>query len=107
MNDGEKKRDEKIGLMTDLALLDLLTKEPRDEAISQVEVEAFQDMKQEMLAGRSAFLSKRQRAWVEEAAKRVVPIPASDVPRGKEVETPEVLKNLPKAPPKRTSEGKP
>ena len=88
--------------MTDIELLTLLI---ADTDLPEYERSAFADMRVQItdtVGEPDARLSKKQRAWAEEAARRVVPLRAEDVPRGKEVETPEVLRNLPTKPPGRS-----
>lgn len=103
MSLAEDKRDARIAAMDDGTLLEVVLESGE---LSETETHAFADMKAglenyEMEAGEVGRLSKRQRAWLEEVGRRVVPIRAEDAPRGREVPTPEVLKNLPKRPPGR------
>jgi hypothetical protein len=82
--------------------------------LTQVEAEAFSDMREALLAygandGRYR-LTENQRVWLQRVRERVVPqyenlVSNGLVPRGREVPTPAVLLNLPKKPPrKRASE---
>lgn len=96
MNAAEVKRNERIAKMSDRDLLNTVL-EAALEDISDAEMAAFADM---LAKGQS--LSQKQRAWAESAARRVIPVSSGDVPRGRPVETPAVLRNLPKAPPGRT-----
>jgi len=105
MNTAEDRRNERIAKMGDLDLLNLLIADATD-GVRPEDRAAFADMRGavadvfgESITGRR--LSKKQRAWAEEAARRVVPVRAEDAPRGREVLSPDVLKNLPKAPPGR------
>jgi hypothetical protein len=108
MNVAEEKRDKRIARMFDLDLLNVLLADTTGD-IKPTERAMFEDMKRwvadglgEPITGRC--LSTKQRSVAEDAAKRIVPIDVRDVPKGKEVPTPSVLKNLPKSPPKRRSE---
>ena len=105
MNTAEARRDDRIAKMGDLDLLNLLLADATD-GVRPDERTAFTDMRGQLadafgepITGRR--LSQKQRAWAEEAARRIVPLRAEDVPRGREVPPPEALKNLPKAPPGR------
>jgi hypothetical protein len=103
MNSAERMRDDKIGLMDDLELLRHLAGPEgtrNDEEISLAEFKAFIEMFEHVKGG--GFLSRKQRLWAEEAMKRITPLPAGTVPRGREVPLPLVLQNLPKLPPGRT-----
>jgi hypothetical protein len=89
--------------MTDLDLLD----EAEDSGkLSERQLEIIDDLR-DQLARRP--LTQNQRSFVEAmiAGQRYereeAPIPASAFPRGREVPTPEVLRNLPKRPPGRSS----
>jgi len=71
---------------------------------------AFSEMLDRMETGRQTKLSDKQRAWVKSVYERVFEQPVYEnlvsrglVPRGREVATPEVLKNLPLKPPRRKS----
>ena len=99
MTRAEEVRDQKIAAMSDFELLCVLTATPRDEAIALTEYKAFQDMRR--LVEEGMRLNKKQRTWGEDAARRILPIDASLVPRGSPVPTPPVLQNLPKRPPRR------
>jgi hypothetical protein len=75
--------------------------------------EAFTDMRATLLAWPNADgrrqLSGRQREWLRGVRDRFVPqyenlVSSGKVPRGREVETPAVLKILPKRPPTRRPE---
>jgi hypothetical protein len=96
VNNAEEMRNARIATMSDLTLLRLLTTDP---GVADFEASAFNDMIR--YVERVNSLSARQRAWAEEVARRVVPLDSREVPRGKEVETPAVLKHLPKTPPGR------
>jgi hypothetical protein len=105
MNDAEAKRDKRIARMTDHDLLNLLLADATG-GVRPDEHKAFGEMRRWVaddlgapIVGR--VLSTKQRTWVEEAARRIVPVDSRDVPKGKPVEKPEVLKNLPLAPPGR------
>ena len=98
MNFAERRRDLHISAMLDLELLDMLCGDPELEVS---EWRAFRNMRAEIRTGSYKRLSLKQRAWAEDVARRITPIKASDVPKGAEVETPEVLRNLPKEPPRR------
>ena len=98
MNVAEKRRDERIEAMSDLALLGALI---ADEDLDPTERSAFSDMRGDLLSEERLGLSKRQRAWAEEVMRRITPIRSEDVPAGRPVATPAVLQNLPKRPPPR------
>lgn len=93
--------------MSDLSDGQLLADILEHEEITESEREAFSDMAAGLLEGR--VLSRRsggQREWVERVHARLVPayenlVSRGLVPRGREVPTPEVLKNLPLKPPGR------
>jgi hypothetical protein len=90
-------RTEKIAKMTDKAIVNALLKEDLGEDTRR----AFSEMLAWLDRGEGRGLSVRQREWVESALLEYTPISASDVPRGREVQTPEVLKKLPLKPPTR------
>jgi hypothetical protein len=87
-----------IAALADRALVDKLL---ADDELTDQEREAFQRWRDQ---GWDLRLTRQQRTWAEEVALRLMPIPADVVPRGREVETPEVLRNLPKRPPPRRVE---
>jgi len=101
MNEAEARRDERISRLRDPDLLELVVGRSRDEQLSPEEYAAFVKMLGDLRLGERACLSRRQRVWVEGAARRITPIRAEDAPRGREVPTPAVLRNLPKRPPRR------
>jgi len=109
VNDAEDRRNARIAKMGDLALIDLLLAAGTD-GMNTAERTAFADMRTWLadtfghaIEGRR--LKPKQRSWAEEAARRIVPLDSRDVPRGKEVEKPAVLKDLPKVPPGRAPRG--
>ena len=93
-------RTEKIAKMTDRAIVVLLL---REESLSDGARKAFSEMLAWIDRGEGRGLSVKQREWVESALLEYTPIAATDVPRGREVETPAVLKNLPTKPPRRNA----
>ena len=93
-------RTEKIAKMTDRAIVVLLL---REESLSDGARKAFSEMLAWLDRGEGRGLSVKQREWVESALLEYTPIAAADVPRGREVETPAVLKNLPTKPPRRNA----
>ena len=109
MNFAERRRDLRIAAMRDSELLDMLR---ADDEVEPDEWVIICNM-QKQLAGPSRVgstfpfrdtapaLSLKQRAWAEEIARRITPISAKHVPEGRLVETPAVLQNLPKKPPRR------
>ena len=101
MNKAEEARNAKIAAMDDAVLLVLVTASPRDEAIRAEEWKAFAEMAADLRSGARKKLSPRQRAWAEEAARKVMPFDLKDVPVGRPVPVPAVLQNLPKKPPGR------
>lgn len=82
---------------------------PDDGGLTAEEVVAFEDMRQFLGRRPEATLSKAQREWAERRAGDLGLSwgdPArrnANVPRGREVETPAVLRDLPKRPPGRRS----
>jgi hypothetical protein len=90
-------RTEKIAKMTDRGIVLLLLKEDLRPETRK----AFEEMLAWLDRGEGRGLSVRQREWVESALLEYTPISAADVPRGKEVPKPEVLKKLPMKPPGR------
>ena len=93
-------RTEKIAKMTDRAIVVLLL---REESLSDGARKAFSEMLTWLDRGEGRGLSVKQREWVESALLEYTPIATTDVPRGREVETPAVLKNLPTKPPRRNA----
>lgn len=86
----------------DLALLDKIL----EFALPEDQREAFTEMRREVKAGRRERLSGKQRQWARDVLDEHIPqyenlVSTGKVPRGREVETPEVLRNLPKRPPPR------
>jgi hypothetical protein len=83
--------------------------------LTEPELEAFADMRFSLQAygdteipskGKYQQLTEKQRTWVTSVHERIVPqyanlVSRGLVPRGREVETPAVLLNLPKKPPSR------
>lgn len=100
MNQAEEIRNEAIRKLSDVDLLDRVLSD-RSGDVSTAERKAFQEMRGAIVLEERTALSKRQRAWTEEACRRIMPINAADVPRGREVATPHVLQNLPMKPPGR------
>ena len=73
---------------------------------------AFRRMLEELESGERRALSPKQIAWVQDVHERIGGAPsyrndwsAGRVPRGREVATPDVLRNLPKAPPRKREIG--
>lgn len=98
MNLAERRRDLRIAAMLDLELLDLVCND------GEVEADEFViacNMRTQVRAGERAHLSLKQRAWAEDIACRITPFSSKDVPEGRPVATPDVLKDLPKRPPRR------
>jgi hypothetical protein len=100
VNDAERKRNARIAALDDRTLLRLLLQDFGDD-VSSEERDAFDGMLRTTVRSSMSLvpLTQKQRAWAEEVARRVVPFDSNEVPRGKEVATPAVLKNLPKRPP--------
>lgn len=91
--------------MIDLDMLNELLEKHLEE-LSDVEVEAFADMRFCLKMVAQSALTKKQREWVTAVQKRIVPqyenlVSNGLVPRGREVPTPPALQNLPKRPPPR------
>jgi hypothetical protein len=87
-------------------LRELLAESPDPDGEERFNATAFQDMLR-----RDRPLSDSQRKWLAEVHERICGVPtyenawsAGKVPRGREVETPAVLRNLPKRPPPRRTE---
>lgn len=97
MNEAERRRDERIARLDDRALLESLTG-PGSE-LTGSEAEAFGRMLRRLRAGE--VLSKKERTWAEEVARRVTPVRAGDAPKGRDVPLPAALQVLPKRPPPR------
>ena len=91
-------RTEKIAKMTDRTIVVLLL---REESLSDGARKAFSEMLAWLDRGEGRGLSVKQREWVESALLEYTPMSAADVPRGREVHAPEVLRNLPMKPPAR------
>lgn len=98
MSPSEDHRENDLRALS--SLLDL-------EELSEYERDAFDDMLAPLMAGRYRQLTERQREWVMgrcDVLGIVIGDPAErnkNVPRGREVEAPDILKRLPKAPPRR------
>jgi hypothetical protein len=104
VNFAEQRRNVRIAAMTDRELLELLC---RDDDVRPDEYAILASMRAQVLnhlGEQDGHLSKKQRAWAEDVARRVVPLDAREVPRGRPVETPSVLQNLPKRPPPRRAD---
>jgi hypothetical protein len=85
----------------------LLRRALRIKRLSPQELEMFEKWFSEIDTGRRASLSERERLWVNDVIDREEPryanlVSRGLVPRGKEVDTPDVLKVLPLKPPGRT-----
>lgn len=98
MNEGERLRDARLSAMSDRALLELVL-DDHGEEVTIAERAAFAEMLSAVKGG--YYLTERQRAWALDAGARVTPIDAKDVPAGRPVEVPAVLRNLPLKPPGR------
>lgn len=92
----------------DRALLRAVLDHPdHDRELGPEAVAAFEGMLDDLNARRWPKLTDKQRAWVRKVADRLdVYVPgdgarplAPEIPRGREVETPAVLRDLPKRPP--------
>jgi hypothetical protein len=104
VNFAEQRRNVRIAAMTDRELLELLC---RDDDVRPDEYAILASMRAQVLnhlGEQDGHLSKKQRAFAEDIAHRVVPFDAREVPRGRPVETPSVLQNLPKRPPPRRAD---
>jgi hypothetical protein len=105
VNTAEKKRNARIARLTDIDLARWILHDTTGD-VTGGEFEAFQGMLNALCAARGSAefrscLTKKQRAWGEEIAKRITPLRAEDAPKGDPVVTPDVLRNLPKFPPGR------
>jgi hypothetical protein len=97
----EQRRNVRIGGMSDRELLELLC---CDDDVRPDEYAILASMRAQVLnhlGEQDGHLSKKQRAWCEEVARRIVPLDSREVTRGRPVETPSVLQHLPKKPPRR------
>jgi hypothetical protein len=95
MTTAEDRRIARIAALSDKALLFVVL--AHGDALTDAQRVAFIEMR-----ARGFELSTSQRSWVEGIARQVIPFDEADgVPKGKPVETPAVLRNLPKAPPGR------
>jgi hypothetical protein len=108
MNTAQDKLRARLEKLTDHDVLELLVENSAIHDLSDGERAAFANMRANLFdsfgeAIRGRTLSTKQRRWALDVLERVTPISASDVPRGKEVLTPAVLKNLPKKPPGRST----
>lgn len=79
-----------------------------DQPLRDVERRAFTDMAAWLKFNPRRELSEKQRSWIGKTYERVIGTPyyenlvsTGKAPRGREVETPVVLQNLPKKPPGR------
>lgn len=78
------------------------------DEITDAERTAFTDMMATLESGKYNSLSTKQADWVRSVHTRLnldepeKLVSRGEIPRGKEVPTPEVLKNLPKRPPGRS-----
>jgi len=99
MNNAEHRRNLQISAMHDMPLLEHVL---AFDDLTPPERTSFMEMRSEIVTHQRACLSRKQRSWLEDVAKRVTPIDAKAVPRGREVVTPPVLRNLPKRPPGQT-----
>ena len=97
-------KDPRPGIIAALTDRELLDKLLADDELTEYERSAFADWRGKITTGEWRGLMHRPRSWAEEVALRLMPIPADAVPRGREVATPDVLKNLPKRPPMRKAE---
>lgn len=97
MMTAEQARDERIRQLSDSQLLAYLKSATIDAELTPYESAAFGAMR-----GR---LSASQRRWACDVARRVMPLLAAEVPRGREVATPKALQILPKQPPGRLCTG--
>lgn len=87
----------------ELSDLELLNK-TLDCNVSEEIKEIFTKMRDTITAGQRYGLSFRQRQWVLDELEKHAPeyanlVSTGQCPRGREVETPAVLRNLPKRPP--------
>ena len=81
---------------------------PEKGSLSDSEHRAFESMQGRLGTSESFKLTEKQRAWGKNVLERATDNPeylnlasSGKLCRGREVETPEVLKNLPKVPPGR------
>lgn len=87
--------------------LEMLERLEGDMDLSEVERDAFDEMLRGLRGGQWQKLTDKQRAWANAVAVRIGAIGCANlvssgqVSRGREVETPEVLRHLPMKPPGR------
>ena len=93
MNGAADKIAREVAALSDIDLLKRVLGATGDD-VTIAERDAFRDMLALILAGDREWLSKKQRSWAEEVARRIAPILAADVPRGREVPTPAVLQKF-------------
>jgi hypothetical protein len=82
----------------------LLRRALRIKRLTPKELEMFEKWFSDIDSGRRASLSERERIWVNDVVDREEPryanlVSRGLVPRGKEVETPAILRDLPMKPP--------
>jgi hypothetical protein len=103
VNTAEDQRNARIAAMDDLEILELLLDDATGE-VTDYDRGAFVGMRARVinhLGVETRRLSRKERKWAEDAARRIVPLNVKEVPRGRPVETPAVLRHLPKKPPGR------
>jgi hypothetical protein len=88
----------------DLQLLARILAKSNAPELTPNEEQMFAEMQALLLSGERHVLSRRQRALASDVWARLKPISLDEVPKGREVDLPEVLRNLPKRPPHRRHE---
>ena len=83
-------KDPRPGIIAALTDRELLDKLLADDELTEYERSAFADWRAKINTGEWRGLMHTPRAWAEEVALRLMPIPADAVPRGREVATPDV-----------------
>lgn len=107
------QRADDIALLKSLASLSIDDENdfPSKGKVSESEAKAFEDMLSKLEEGRYAQLTPSQRKYAKGVKERATEEPeylnlasSGKLVRGREVETPKVLKNLPLKPPPRRRE---
>ncbi len=101
MNYAEQRRNVRIAGMDDLELVEIVIKDSDSNAVEVAMASSMRAQITDVFGEPRGCLTKKQRAWAEEIARRVTPISANDVPKGLPVDKPAVLQKLPMKPPRR------
>lgn len=87
----------------DIAILVAILRPANEPELTEAERQAFREMHTNLTNGERSVLSRKQRVWASETEAKLRPLDAANVARGREVETPWMLRreNLPLRPPGR------